>query len=72
MPPVVMTKVMATDTMSVGAAWRNRLSRLPVEMNTGLSAVNSAQQAMKNAAIESTWACVRKKSLSLEPCSRSE
>ena len=68
MPPVVMTKVIATATINVGAAWRSRLSRLPVEMNTSLSEVNSTQQAMRNAAMESTWACVCRKSLSLEPC----
>ena len=31
MPAVVMTKVMATATIRIGAAWRITFSRLPVE-----------------------------------------
>ena len=71
MPPVVITKVMATATMSVGDAWRRRLSRLPVEKKTGLIAPKNRQQPSRKAAIDRTWACVCRKSESFEPCWRS-
>ena len=36
MPPEVMTSVIATATIRVGAAWRNTLRTLPVVRNVGL------------------------------------
>jgi len=56
MPPVVITKVMATATISIGAACRSRLSRLPSLRNASVPSPNSAQASSRNSAMDRTWA----------------
>src|SRR4051812_46689363 len=72
MPPVVITNVIATATISMGADWRSRFKRLPGVRNASVVAEKKTQHARKNAAIESTWALAIRKSDEREPCGRTE
>ena len=70
MPPVVITKVIATATIRSGEDWRNRFSRLISLMNASVCVANSTTITEKNAAILRTWACLPKKSWWRAPLGR--
>ena len=69
-PPVVITKVIATATIRIGADWRSMFNRLPAEKNATLVREKNRTQTRKNAAIDRTCAFCPRKSARLEASGR--
>jgi hypothetical protein len=72
MPAVVITSVIATATISTGAACRTMFRRLPAVRKVGVRTLNSSMQARKNTAMDRTCAFSATKSARGEPFARSE
>ena len=70
MPPVVMTRVMATATISIGALWRMRFNRLTWVRKASVATAKNRQTRTKNAAMLRTGAWAARKSCQGRPCGR--